>query len=310
MTACRGRERHGRKSLGLDPVGFGCAGTPDEPWRQGIAAVGSVCRLDAVEEVRSGSGGLGWLGAIGCDVAGHMDPFHVDRAVSACFGREREEERLQAMGLIYGGVRRASSSAWPGRARRRRTSRRGPSGTCARMQTASASPAPRSARWRARASTPTSRGWRASPAHGPCRERRTWRACARGRHPGAPCRISHATSAGGRRGSRGGGGRRSPHIQEALRQAMRWHSKARAMNILSGAPSGCSAPRPGSGRKAGSGSRRLACPQKTDAVHRCCLCLPHLMRATMAESDASTFNQARTRKVSPCKQSLSHVPCL
>ena len=103
MTACRGRERHGRKSLGLDPVGFGCAGTPDEPWRQGIAAVGSVCRLDAVEEVRSGSGGLGWLGAIGCDVAGHMDPFHVDRAVSACFGREREEERLQAMRLICGG---------------------------------------------------------------------------------------------------------------------------------------------------------------------------------------------------------------
>lgn len=31
----------------------------------------------------------------------------------------------------------------------------------------------------------TSRGWRASPAHGPCRERRTWRAYARGRHPGA-----------------------------------------------------------------------------------------------------------------------------
>lgn len=34
-------------------------------------------------------------------------------------------------------------------------------------------------------------------------------------------RISHATSAGGRRGSRGGSGRRSPHIQEALRQVMR-----------------------------------------------------------------------------------------
>ena len=158
------------------------------------------------------------------------------------------------------------------------------------MQTASASPAPRSARWRARGSTPTSRGWRASPAHGPCRERRTWRACGRGRHPGAPCRISHATSAGGRRGSRGGSGRRSPHIQEALRQAMRWHSKARAMNILSGAPSGCSAPRPGSGRKAGSGSRRLACPQKTDAVILKQQTLPRLpfMQSGTVEADGAS----------------------
>ena len=110
MTAYRGKERHGRKNLRLDPVSFGCAGTPDELWRQGIAAVGSVYRLDAVEEVHSGfdgaswcSGGLGWLGAIGCDAVGHMDPFHVDRAVSACFGREHEEERPQAMRLIYGG---------------------------------------------------------------------------------------------------------------------------------------------------------------------------------------------------------------
>ena len=110
MTAYRGKERHGRKNLRLDPVSFGCAGTPDELWRQGIAAVGSVYRLDAVEEVHSGfdgaswcSGGLGWLGAIGCDAVGHMDPFHVNRAVSACFGREHEEERLQAMRLIYGG---------------------------------------------------------------------------------------------------------------------------------------------------------------------------------------------------------------
>lgn len=110
MTAYRGKERHGRKNLRLDPVSFGCAGTPDELWRQGIAALGSACRLDAVEEVHSGfdgaswcSGGLGWLGAIGCDAVGHMDPFHVNRAVSACFGREHEEERLQAMRPIYGG---------------------------------------------------------------------------------------------------------------------------------------------------------------------------------------------------------------
>lgn len=110
MTAYRGKGRHGRKTQRLDPVSFGCVGTAEQMWRQGIAAVGSVYRLDAVEKVHSGfdgaawcSGGLEWLRDIGCDAVGHMDPFHVNRAVSACFDREHEEERLEAMELIYDG---------------------------------------------------------------------------------------------------------------------------------------------------------------------------------------------------------------
>ena len=231
MTAYRGKERHGRKSLRLDPVSFGCAGTPDELWRQGIAAVGSVCRLDAVEEVHSGfdgaswcSGGLGWLGAIGCDAVGHMDPFHVNRAVSACFGREHEEERLQAMRLIYGG----DAEGCAGLLER-----------MAREGMAKADIAPGVIRYlRSHADrigvpgpslgtmeSENQHVYKSRMAGVPC----AWSmqgasdmACIRSRQAsGRP--ISHLSrdERRGRRGSRGGSGRRSPHIQEALRQAMR-----------------------------------------------------------------------------------------
>lgn len=110
MVAYRGKGRHGRKKARLDPVSFGCVGSAQEMWRQGIAAVGSVYRLPSVRKVHSGfdgaswcSGGLEWLRDIGCDAVGHLDPFHVNRAVSACFDRDHEEERLEAMELIYDG---------------------------------------------------------------------------------------------------------------------------------------------------------------------------------------------------------------
>lgn len=91
-------------------MSFGCVGSAQEMWRQGIADVGSVYRLPSVRKVHSGfdgaswcSGGLERLRDIGCDAAEHLDPFHVDRAVFACFDRDHEEERLEAMELIYDG---------------------------------------------------------------------------------------------------------------------------------------------------------------------------------------------------------------
>jgi hypothetical protein len=38
MVAYAGKERHGKKVQRIHPVSFGCTGTPDRMWRQGIAA--------------------------------------------------------------------------------------------------------------------------------------------------------------------------------------------------------------------------------------------------------------------------------
>lgn len=110
MVACAGKERHGKKVRRIHPVSFGCTGTPDRMWRQGIAAAASVYDLSAVGTVHSGfdgaswcSGGLEWLRDIASSAKGHLDPFHVNRIVSFCFGREHEEERLEAMKLVYEG---------------------------------------------------------------------------------------------------------------------------------------------------------------------------------------------------------------
>lgn len=114
MVAYAGKEHAGRdggakKTRRVRPVSFGCVGTPREMWTEGIAAVGSVYDVSGVRTVHSGFDGAGWcVGGAGYmgfaeAVVGHLDPFHVNRAVSACFDRDHEEERLEAMLEVYEG---------------------------------------------------------------------------------------------------------------------------------------------------------------------------------------------------------------
>ena len=110
MVAYAGKERHGKKVRRIHPVSFGCTGTPGRMWRQGMAAAASVYGLSAAGTVHSGfdgaswcPGGLEWLRDIASSAEGHLGPFHVNHIVSFCFGREHEEERLEAMGLVYEG---------------------------------------------------------------------------------------------------------------------------------------------------------------------------------------------------------------
>lgn len=81
MVACAGKERHGKKVRRIHPVSFGCTGTPDRMWRQGIAAAASVYDHSAVGTVNSGfdgapwcSGGLEWLRDIAPSAEGHPGP--------------------------------------------------------------------------------------------------------------------------------------------------------------------------------------------------------------------------------------------
>lgn len=104
-----GEDGRARKVRRVRPVSFGCVGTPREMWTEGLAAVGSVYDVTKVRVVHSGFDGAGWcVGGSGYmgfaqEVVGHLDPFHVSRAVSACFDAGHGDGRLEAMRKVYEG---------------------------------------------------------------------------------------------------------------------------------------------------------------------------------------------------------------
>ena len=75
-------------------VHHGCVATPDAFWTQGVAAIGTRFDLSKVEACHLGTDGEGWCkrGAeflpSRISTAGHLDPFHVNRAVLSCFDRD------------------------------------------------------------------------------------------------------------------------------------------------------------------------------------------------------------------------------
>lgn len=102
-----------RKVRRVRPVSFGCAGTARQMWAQGVAAVGSVYDITKVRTVHSGFDGAGWcegdvtfLG-FAEDVVGHLDPFHVNRAVARCFDAGHAGARSEALAEAYRGDARA-----------------------------------------------------------------------------------------------------------------------------------------------------------------------------------------------------------
>lgn len=91
LVAYSGKAGKGRKVLRENAVRHGCAALPDKFWTQGIAAIGSAFDLSKIERVHLGTDGEGWCKRGGAylpmrmEVAGHLDPFHVNRAVLSCF---------------------------------------------------------------------------------------------------------------------------------------------------------------------------------------------------------------------------------
>lgn len=91
LVAYSGKVEKGRKVKREQVIHHGCVGTPSEFWPQSIAAVGTKFDLSKVRSVHLGTDGESWCKRgpawfpMRMDVTGHLDPFHINRAVLSCF---------------------------------------------------------------------------------------------------------------------------------------------------------------------------------------------------------------------------------
>lgn len=91
MAAYSGKAERGRKTARERCVRHGCACAPGEFRLEAVAAIGSESDLSALERVHLGTDGEGWRKRGGAyfplrvEVGGHLDPFHVARALLSCF---------------------------------------------------------------------------------------------------------------------------------------------------------------------------------------------------------------------------------
>ena len=96
------------KTKRADPIRFGCIDTPDRFWPQAVAALGSRFDLTKIKRCISGFDGEGWCKSAGnylkgdIMVEGHLDPFHLNRIIAACFDGD-SEEKFQVMECIWMG---------------------------------------------------------------------------------------------------------------------------------------------------------------------------------------------------------------
>lgn len=110
MVAYGGKEASGggRRSR-VSPVRLGCVGeTPGEFWREAVAHIGTRFDLAKVERVSLGTDGeaqyVNGIRALSFarEADGHLDPFHVDRAVARCAPRGTELGRA-LLGILDAG---------------------------------------------------------------------------------------------------------------------------------------------------------------------------------------------------------------
>ena len=100
MVAYDGKVERGRKVARKNTVHHGCVAPPGRFWPQSIAAVAERFDLSKVERVHLGTDGEGWCKRGGgylpmrIETIGHLDPFHVNRAVLSCFEDARAGWRV------------------------------------------------------------------------------------------------------------------------------------------------------------------------------------------------------------------------
>ena len=109
LVAYGSKEEAGKKTRRVDVVHHGCVATPDSFWTQGIAAIGTKFDLDKVEVCHLGTDGEGWCerGAeffpAKVKSTGHLDPFHVNRAVLSCFDAENKRGAWHVLDVLNDG---------------------------------------------------------------------------------------------------------------------------------------------------------------------------------------------------------------
>ncbi|MFR2951079.1 MAG: UPF0236 family transposase-like protein [Collinsella intestinalis] len=111
LVAYGSKEKAGKKTRRTDCVHHGCVGSPDAFWTQGIAAIGTKFDLSKVEVCHMGTDGEGWCKR-GAEFfpakvrsTGHLDPFHVNRAVLSCFDKENARGAWHVLDVLNDGDR-------------------------------------------------------------------------------------------------------------------------------------------------------------------------------------------------------------
>ena len=132
VVAYAGKERRGKKTARALPVRLGCVGeAPGDFWEQAVAQVGRRFDLALVERVRLGTDGeaqyVNGLASMRFpEATGHLDPFHVFRAVGRCAPAPHGEALVALLrsggpgacadaidGLVGDGVAFEGAGAWP-----------------------------------------------------------------------------------------------------------------------------------------------------------------------------------------------------
>lgn len=109
LVAYGEKVERGKKVRRTNCVHHGCVASPDSFWTQGIAAIGTRFDLSKVEVCHMGTDGEGW-----CErgpeffpakvrSTGHLDPFHVNRAVLSCFDAENRHGAWHVIDVLNGG---------------------------------------------------------------------------------------------------------------------------------------------------------------------------------------------------------------
>lgn len=111
VCAYAGKEERGGKVRRIGVARHACVAPPADFAREAVAAVGRTYDLSKVARVHVGSDGEPWCKGIGAflpkaEPVGHLDPFHVNRAVSSCFSAPKAASAV--IGCVWGGSKDAA----------------------------------------------------------------------------------------------------------------------------------------------------------------------------------------------------------
>ena len=106
VVAYAGKEERGGRVRRVGVARHACVAAPGQFAREAVAAVGGAYDLSKVRKVHVGSDGEAWCKSLGAfmpkaESVGHLDPFHVNRAVASCFAEPGAASAV--LGAVYGG---------------------------------------------------------------------------------------------------------------------------------------------------------------------------------------------------------------
>lgn len=109
LVAYGEKEVNGKKIKRRNCIHHGCVATPESFWTQGVAAIGTKFDLSQVEICHIGTDGEGWCERgteffpTEINSTGHLDPFHINRAVLSCFDKKNAKGAWHVLDVLNDG---------------------------------------------------------------------------------------------------------------------------------------------------------------------------------------------------------------